>query len=71
MQGAGFISKKALQIIAVCDIISGYLRCGADMLHKYGIAGMMELADVPDSKSTSPLHTTLAETLDFTRLFEN
>ena len=51
MQGAGFISKKALQIIAVCDIISGYLRRSADMPHKYGIAGMMELADVPDSKS--------------------
>ena len=34
-------------------------------------AGVMELADVVDSKSTSPLHTTLAETLDFTRLFEN
>ena len=48
---AELIFKKALQIIAVCDIISRYLRCGADMLHKYGIAGMMELADVPDSKS--------------------
>ena len=32
---------------------------------------MMELADVLDSKSTSPLHTTLAEILDFARLFEN
>lgn len=51
MQGAGFISKKALQIIAVCDIISGYLRRSADMPRKYGLAGMMELADVPDSKS--------------------
>ena len=68
---AELIFKKALQIIAVCDIISRYLRCGADMLHKYGIAGMMELADVPDSKSTSPLHTALAETLDFARLFQN
>ena len=41
------------------------------MPRKYGIAGMMELADVPDSKSTSPLPTALAETLDFARLFEN
>ena len=56
---AELIFKKALQIIAVCDIISGYLRRSADMPRKYGIAGMMELADVPDSKSTSPFHTTL------------
>jgi len=34
-------------------------------------AGVMELADVPDSKSTSPLHTALAKNLDFARLFEN
>ena len=38
---------------------------------KVSSAGVMELVDVVDSKSTSPLHTTLAETLDFTRLFEN
>lgn len=34
-------------------------------------AGVMELVDVVDSKSTSPLHTALAETLDFARLFQN
>ena len=34
-------------------------------------AGVMELVDVVDSKSTSPLHTALAETLDFAKLFEN
>ncbi len=28
---------------------------------------MMELADVLDSKSTSPFHTTMAETLDLSR----
>jgi hypothetical protein len=34
-------------------------------------AGVMELVDVLDSKSTSPFHTALAETLDFAKLFEN
>ena len=30
-------------------------------------AGVMELADVTDSKSTSSFHTTMAETLDLSR----
>ena len=30
-------------------------------------AGVMELVDVVDSKSTSPFHTTMAETLDLSR----
>lgn len=34
-------------------------------------AGVMELVDVLDSKSTSPFHTALAETLVFARLFQN
>ena len=34
-------------------------------------AGVSELADETDSKSTSPFHTALAETLDFAKLFEN
>ena len=38
---------------------------------KVSSAGVMELVDVVDSKSTSPLHTALAETLDFARLFQN
>ena len=30
-------------------------------------AGVLELADETDSKSTSPFHTTMAETLDLSR----
>ena len=36
--------------------------------HFKTLAGVMELADVLDSKSTSPFHTTVAETLDITGL---
>ena len=35
--------------------------------HFKTLAGVMELADVLDSKSTSPFHTTMAETLDLSR----
>ena len=35
--------------------------------HFKTLAGVMELADVLDSKSTSPFHTTVAETLDLSR----
>ena len=34
---------------------------------KVSSAGVMELVDVVDSKSTSPFHTTMAETLDLSR----
>jgi hypothetical protein len=39
--------------------------------NKQAPAGVLELVDEVDSKSTSPLHTALAETLDFARLFQN
>ena len=34
-------------------------------------AGVSELADETDSKSTTPFHTTVPQTLDFTGVFEN
>lgn len=34
---------------------------------KVSSAGVMELVDVVDSKSTSSFHTTMAETLDLSR----
>ena len=53
----------------------GYNNVVADMQKRFSSTaknvGVLELADEADSKSTSPLPTTLAETLDFARLFEN
>ena len=34
-------------------------------------AGVMELADVVDSKSTTPFHATVLENLDLSRVFDN
>ena len=53
----------------------GYNNVVADMQKRFSStaknAGVLELADEADSKSTTPIHTTLAQTLDFTGVFEN
>lgn len=70
-------SHKICCVNLLCNNILYFALFAIDFFCRFGynslrqFAGVMELADVLDSKSTSPLHTTLAETLDFTRLFEN
>ena len=39
--------------------------------HSIALAGVMELVDVTDSKSTTPFHAAVPESLDLSRVFDN
>lgn len=58
---------------AICGrFVALVLAIGGGFRYNSFVMGRCDgMADVTDSKSTMPFHTTLAETLDFTRLFEN
>ena len=70
-------NHKICRVNLLCNNILYFALFAIDFFCRFGynslrqFAGVMELADVLDSKSTSPLHTALAETLDFARLFQN
>ena len=39
--------------------------------HSIALAGVMELVDVTDSKSTTPFHAAVLRNLDLSRVFDN
>ena len=66
-------NHKICRVNLLCNNILYFALFAIDFFCRFGynslrqFAGVMELADVLDSKSTSPFHTTMAETLDLSR----
>lgn len=70
-------NHKICRVNLLCNNILYFALFAIDFFCRFGynslrqFAGVMELADVLDSKSHSSIVTTLAGTLDFSRKFDN